>query len=256
MSRRSTLLVLVASLAALAPFAAQAASPGDPWEGFNRKIFIVSAVLDKLIVGPLSKLYRAVTPGPIGKGLHNLIVNLSEPVVIANDVLQFRPRRAIAASVRLGINTTLGVGGLIDVTAKHDPHHDNGFADTLGHYGVRPGPYLFFPFIGPSSVRDLFGTAVDAVSDPLHIVNYPYRSQVSLARTSVGALDQRAAAQDQLEGILSGAADPYATLRSVYLQQRQSEITGAEAIPALPDIEATPAAPLKPPPAPDNLPPE
>ncbi|MGH6992105.1 MAG: MlaA family lipoprotein [Caulobacteraceae bacterium] len=228
---------LALALTALAAGPAFAHARGDPFEKVNRAMFRFDLALDKLIFHPLAKIYRALTPGPIGKGIHNVITNLGEPLVFANFVLQARPKRAIAAAVRLGFNTTLGLGGLIDVVAKHDPHVNNGFADTLGRWGVGPGPYLVLPFLGPSSARDFLGSGVDAVTDPLHMINYPYRNQVNVARTGLGALYARAAAGDELEDLISQSADPYASLRSSYLQERAGEIHGLAVPASLPSLE-------------------
>ncbi|MGH7012260.1 MAG: MlaA family lipoprotein, partial [Caulobacteraceae bacterium] len=234
---RSGPVLVALVLTALAAGPAYGHAKGDPFEKANRAMFRLDLALDKLIFHPLAKIYRALTPGPIGKGIHNVLTNVGEPLVFANFVLQARPKRAIAAAVRLGFNTTLGLGGLIDVVAKHDPHVNNGFADTLGRWGVGPGPYLVLPFLGPSSARDILGSGVDAVTDPLHMINYPYRDQVNLARTGVGALDARAEAGDELEDLISQSADPYASLRSSYLQERAGEIHGL-AVPArLPSLE-------------------
>jgi len=235
-----------------APRRAAAASPAaaDPWERFNRRGYAINRFLDRVLIRPAAMLYRALTPGPIGKGLHNVVTNLSEPLVFINDVLQLRLRRAASATVRFAFNSTLGVAGLIDVVAHEGiPHHDSTFGDTLGRYGVRPGPYLFIPVLGPSTVRDLLGTGVDASIDPVHWASYPYRTEISTSAAVVGGLDMRAGADDELKAILSDAADPYATLRSVYLQYRQSEIEGGgpptvlPALPALPDIDDSGSAP-------------
>ncbi len=258
--RRSAAIAFVACLAA-APGGAVGAIKGDPLEKANRKVFVASAALDHFVFGPIARLYRALTPGPIGKGLHNLVVNLSEPVVIANDLVQARPKPAIAAAVRLAVNTTVGLGGVIDVTASKDPHQDNGFGNTLGRWGIGPGPYLFVPFLGPSSVRDLFGFGVDLVSDPLHNVRYPYRTAIGVSRAAVGALDRRQAVEGQMETLLGQATDPYATLRSVYQQQRAGDIAqlkGGEGppLPALPELDEAPPSPsaAQQPPRLDSLP--
>jgi phospholipid-binding lipoprotein MlaA len=261
--RRFASLALAACLVAQGPLAAADQSlpsnkvipdKSDPWQKANRKVFIASAVLDHYLFHPLARLYKALTPGPIGRGLHNIVVNLSEPVVIANSLLQARPRAAIAATVRLGINTTAGLGGLIDVTARRDPHVANGFANTMGRWGVGPGPYLFAPMVGPTSLRDGFGALADLFSDPLHIIRYPHRTLIGLSRGAVGALDRRNAAEDQMSALLGQAADPYATLRSVYEQQRASEIdalrgrsAAEQPLPVLPDIEDEPPAAARPP---------
>lgn len=246
--RRSIFAVILA--AATLSAASASAAPNDPWERLNRRGYAINQFLDKVLIRPAAMLYRALTPGPIGKGLHNAVINLSEPLVFINDVLQLRPRRAAQAAGRFAFNSTVGVGGLIDVVgADGIHHHDNGFGDTLGRYGVRPGPYLFVPVIGPSTVRDLFGAGVDIATDPVHWANYPYRTEIGVGGTAVGGLDTRAGADEDLKAILADAADPYATLRSVYLQYRQGEIDdvrGGDKSPALPAIDETAPAPAMP----------
>jgi phospholipid-binding lipoprotein MlaA len=244
-----------ASAASRRPTAGPAAD--DPWERLNRRGYAIHQFLDKNLIRPAAMLYRALTPGPIGKGLHNVITNLTEPLVFINDVLQVRIRRAAETTARFAFNSTLGVAGLIDVASRGGlPHHDSTFGDTLGRYGVGPGPFLFIPLVGPSSVRDLVGLGFDLAVDPVHWLSYPYRTEISTSATVVGGLDMRAEADDQLKAILSDAADPYATLRSVYLQYRQGEIDGDRAgpnLPSLPEIDdssapaSAPASPSPPP---------
>ncbi len=216
-----------------------AATPGDPYEKFNREQFKLQEKFNRYTIGPLTHLYRALTPGVIGKAIHNIIINLREPEVFINDVLQLRPARAGSAAVRFVVNTTIGVGGMIDVAGKTGlPHHLSSFGDTLGRYGVRPGPYLFLPMVGPTTVRDLAGNIVDDVLNPLHFVKYPHRQTVSLSLALVGGLDAFRTSEGDLRTLLTGAADPYATLRSTYLQNREAEINGETAIPAtLPNLD-------------------
>lgn len=246
---------LVAAGAALTLLGAAGAAHGaaavnDPFERFNRRGFAIQMSFMRHGLGIVGVLYRALTPGPIGKAIHHILVNLSEPVVIINDVLQLRPARAGAAAVRFVANSTVGVGGMIDVTgATGLPHHLSSFGDTLGRYGVRPGPYLFIPVVGPSTVRDLLGNIVDAVIDPLHFAVYPHRQEVSLAVTAAGGVDQLVRSEGDLRALLSNATDPYATLRSTYLQYRQAEVSGETEIPTvLPSLDDTgpdqPAPPL------------
>jgi phospholipid-binding lipoprotein MlaA len=224
----------------------------DPFEKLNRKGFAVEMAMDRVIVGPLATVYRLITPGPIGAGLHHLLVNLSEPGVVINDTLQLRPKRAFLAAGRFLVNSTAGLGGLIDVAARDGvPHRNSSFGDTLGRYGVGPGPYLFLPLVGPSTVRDLAGDGVDATLDPIHFVRYRHRTKISIAVAIAGGLDQRAGAQQALGALLGDAADPYATLRSAYLQHRQSEVEGEPALPAtLPDLDDPGAKPASAPAAP------
>jgi phospholipid-binding lipoprotein MlaA len=219
--------------------------PNDPFERLNRVGFSLQMTLDRYFVGPLTAVYHVLTPGPIGKAVHHFLVNLSEPIVAINDMLQLRPARASRAATRFVLNSTLGVGGILDAAVTVGiPHHLSSFGDTLGRYGVKPGPYLFIPLIGPSTVRDLFGNVVDATIDPVHFVNYDYRQNISIGVAAVGGLDQYAQSSGNLAALLSDAADPYATLRSAYLQNRQGEIQGETSLPAtLPDLdEGAPAA--------------
>ncbi len=244
------ILTCLVSLMCLTPAVAAAkatATPTtgeDPYEAFNRKSFAFSLKLDRAIVGPLARVSAGLTPAPVVKALHNILVNLSEPVVILNDLLQFRPERALKATTRLAINSSFGLVGALDVAAKGGiRHEDNGFGDTLGRYGVKPGPYLFVPVLGPSDFRDLIGRGVDEVSTPLFYLNFPYNTEVNSVLPVIGGLDERAAAGPQIKALLSDAADPYATLRSTYLQSREAEIRGDTALPPLPDIEGDPAGP-------------
>jgi len=236
------------ALATASPPAATAAAPAsaaaphdaaDPFEKFNRFGFRLEGALDRWIVGPIAHVYRFLTPGPIGAGVHNLVTNLTEPMIAVNGLLQVRPKRAVATVARFALNSTIGLAGLVDVAAKDGlPHRPNSFGDTLGRYGVGPGPYLFFPLAGPSTVRDAFGTIIDIVADPVHLVNYAYRTEVSISSGFVRGVDLRARSEADLEALLSDAADPYATLRSTYLQARQGEIEGEGATPPnLPDLD-------------------
>ncbi|MBV8683707.1 MAG: VacJ family lipoprotein [Caulobacteraceae bacterium] len=231
-------LLAIACVMALAPVTVQARSAGDPYEKFNRRSFAFSMKLDHYIIGPLARLSHGLTPGPVVKILNNVIVNLSEPQVILNDILQLRPQRAIAALTRLIVNTSFGLGGALDLAAGAGlPYHPNGFGDTLGHYGVHPGPYLYIPVLGPSDLRDIFGSGVDQVSSPMVWIDFPYRTPINLSLGIAGGLNRRAEAGPQLDALLSSAADPYATLRSTYLQAREAQIRGQTALPPLPDIE-------------------
>lgn len=235
----------------------------DPWEPFNRQNYYVNGWLDRKIIRPLALLAQSITPGVIGKGIHNFTTNLKEPVVALNDLLQLRPKQAAKAMTRLVVNSTIGVAGVIDVAAKLPiVHHKNGFGDTLGRYGVGPGPYLYLPILGPSDLRDLFGLGADTVSDPINWA--PYTAPSTWVRfipnvyltggvALVGGLNTRAEADGDLQTLLSGAADPYATLRSSYLQLRQGEVDDKQILPALPDIPDSPTPTDRPPPPVDPL---
>jgi phospholipid-binding lipoprotein MlaA len=233
---------------------AQTASPDDPYEGLNRRVYEGSTGADTHIFLPIARVYHALTPGLIGKAIHNVITNLSEPVVIANDILQARFRMAGRDTLRLTANSLAGLAGIIDVAARAGlPHHDNDFGVTLGVWGAPPGPYLFLPLLGPSTVRDAIGKGVDSVANPLNFFRFPGRLTLAVSSQVVGTLDERIRSQGDMDALLSGAADPYATLRSVYLQSREAEVRGESAPVVLPPIdEPEPAAP--PAPAPSTSP--
>jgi phospholipid-binding lipoprotein MlaA len=235
--RRSTYVTLAGLTIACAASQAHAqATPGDPWEKMNRRGFAIHQTLDRILIGPIAAIYHALTPGPIGRGLHNMLTNLG------------RFRRADISALRFVFNSTIGIGGLFDVIAHIDSsaaHQENSFGVTLGRWGVKPGPYLFIPLLGPSTVRDLIGGGVDASADPFHWVHYPGRTELTTSGAIVGGIELRSRTGPALATLLSGAADPYATLRSVYLQNRQAQVDGSEAQPLtdLPDIEDAPPPP-------------
>lgn len=224
----------------------RARTKGDPLEGTNRKLFSIHQTLDRVFFRPIAMAYKTVIPKPIRTGIRHVISNLSEPIVFVNDVLQLKPKRAVETLTRFTINSTFGIGGVIDVTKSKLPHRDNGFGNTLGRYGVGPGPYIFVPLIGPTDLRDLFGGQVDGATLPLAI-GFPFdRAEYQIPRGVVSGLDQRVEADAELKSLLGSAADPYATLRSVFLQSRAGEIDevrhGTAGTSALDDPLADPEA--------------
>ena len=199
----------------------------DPFEGLNRRFYAIHQGIDRAILRPLALGYSHATTGGVRKALHNFVTELGEPVVFGNDVAQLRIKRAATTLGRFLINATAGVGGLFDPATKMGlPHHDNGFGTTLGRYGIAPGPYIFLPLVGPTNLRDLIGTGVDFYSDPLGRIHYHDRGDVLVGITVIGGLDERANAEADLQQIESMGADSYATLRSLYTQQRQADIRG------------------------------
>lgn len=213
-----------AATAALAPMPRRHAK-GDPLEGFNRTMYGLHTRLDRAIFRPVAFGYKTVVPKPVRGGLRHLFANLTEPIVFLNDLLQLKPKRAIKTFARFLINSTAGIGGLLDL-AKDDglPHRDNGFGNTLARYGLGPGPYLFLPFFGPSTLRDFAGGQADGFVLPVAIGKPFNRLDFQIARGALDGLDLRVESDDQLKALLSGAADPYATLRSVHLQNRVVEV--------------------------------
>ena len=223
---------------------------GDPYEGLNRPLFDVQQKFDRAIFRPVARGYATIIPKFIRTGLRHLLRHIREPIVFLNDVLQLKPKRAARTLARFAINTTAGIGGLLDVakTAKL-PYRHNGLGNTLARYGVGPGPYLFIPLVGPTQLRDLFGGGVDGLIYPVAIGRPFNRTDYQVSTAAVGGLDLRAESDAGFKALLDGAADPYATLRSVYQQDRAAEIAEMNGTPIAPgglddplvDPEADPA---------------
>lgn len=211
---------------------------GDPLEGFNRAMFSVHQTLDRLFFRPVAKAYEKVLPKFVRKGLRHFFSNLQEPIVFANDLLQLKPKRALTTFGRFAINSTIGVAGVLDVAKGEHAgleHHDNSFGDTLGRYGVGPGPYLFLPLIGPSDLRDFAAGLSEGQVLPLTVGTPFDRAEYRVPRGIITGLDLRAESDGALNALLGGAVDPYATLRSAYLQDRAgtvAELRGGTTTPA------------------------
>lgn len=203
------------------------ADPGDPVEAVNEISFSAVQAVDTAFVGPIAMAYKSAIPNPVRSGLRHFLDNLQEPIVFLNFLLQLKPGKAAETLGRFTINSTIGAAGLIDVAKKKPfslPRHPNGFAFTLGYYGVKPGPFLFLPLIGPTTVRDLFGRWVDLLILPVGVgkpFNQPAYGTTTLVFRS---LDERAESDDRLRRLREGPQDHYKALRDDYLRNRQAEI--------------------------------
>ena len=201
----------------------------DPWEKTNRDIFDFDVRLDHAVARPIAKGYRAAVPEPVRDGIHNALSNLNSPVVLANDVLQGDGNKAVDTAGRIVINSTVGLGGLIDVASKIGiPGHENDFGITLGQNGVAEGSYLVLPFAGPLPPRDLLGVAVDQAFDPLTYVRFHGKDTWMVVRFGIGILDARASTLDAVETIERSSIDFYATTRNLYRQSRNAKINGGK----------------------------
>ena len=199
---------------------------GDPAEAVNVKAFEATEAVDKTVIGPIALAYRDNLPKPVRRGLRNFLSNLREPINAINFLLQLKPGKAGAAVGRFAINTTVGVAGLIDIAKRRPfglPRRANGFANTLGYYGVKPGPYLFLPLIGSTTVRDLVGVVVDQTVLPYTLFKPLNERVVTLPAAVLTALDKRAELDEELER-QRATDDPYGARRKFYLDRRQREI--------------------------------
>jgi phospholipid-binding lipoprotein MlaA len=204
-------------------------TPGDPLQSVNVKSFELTHSVDKAVFRPVALAYRHGLPRPVRSGLRNILTNLNEPVVFANYLLQHHPGKATETLGRFAINSVIGVAGLFDVAKTrrfHLPHRPNGFADTLGFYGVKSGAFLYLPLIGPSSVRDLFGDVVDRLTLPIAVGRPFNRLAYSVPTTAIRLIDRRAEFDDRLQKLHEDPAHAYGASRAFYMQMRQAEIDG------------------------------
>jgi phospholipid-binding lipoprotein MlaA len=211
------LLTLFLAGCATAPNAKK--DPRDPWEGFNRVSYKVTDVVDRGVLRPVARGYHAVAPQFVETGVSNFFENLGQPTIIVNNFLQGKVKDGFSDTGRFLLNTTLGIGGLFDpATHMGLDKHDEDFGQTFGKWGMKPGPYLWLPFWGPSTVRDGIGRGIEAYStDPLwYVERDAWRYSLQGARI----IDWRTK-QLSLDQTLDSAFDRYAFIRNAYLQQRE-----------------------------------
>ncbi len=233
---RIAVVILAAGLSACA---SAPSDPTDPYEPINRAVFDANNKIDEAVALPVAKAYVKVVPEKARTGIHNVIANLDAPVTFGNDLLQGNIKRAAQTLFRFGVNSTLGLGGLIDVAAEAGqvPAHEEDFGQTLGVYGVPEGPYLVLPFLGPSNPRDLTGNIADFFMDPVYYMRFDGRATGEIVKQAVGVVDLRSRNIDTLDQIRNTAVDYYATTRSLYRQNRNSEIHNGSPPPEdLPDL--------------------
>lgn len=198
----------------------------DPMQSINEDSYRITQAVDQALVEPVAYAYRDGLPEPVRDGLGNVVRNLGEPSNALNFLLQGKVGKAFETLGRLAINSTIGVGGLFDVAGKSKidlPYRRNGFANTMGFYGVGPGPYLYLPVTGATTARDLGGSILDQLLLPL-AVGKPF-NQTGYAATYfvVNGLDQRLAFDDEIAAIRD-RSDPYGVRRDTYLAKRRRDI--------------------------------
>jgi phospholipid-binding lipoprotein MlaA len=222
------------------PAASSAAAPaGDPWEGMNRDLYALHEGVDKALLEPVARGYRAVTPGILRGGVLNFLRNLRGPVIFANDILQGEVGRAGTTAGRFVVNTTIGVAGIFDPAASMGlERHDEDFGQTLAVWGVPSGPYIFVPVLGPSTVRDGAGRIVDVVFDPLSWAEFDDVGAARAARTVTAGIAAREGVIEAVDDVRENSLDPYVSVRSSYALLRQSAIqNGRDEVPDLPELD-------------------
>ncbi len=224
--RAALIAGLVLALAACAVAPPRPEGTSDPYQSFNRKMFAFNQTADKWVMRPVAKAYVKVT-GPKGREhISDFFANLRTPITIVNELLQGRPDPALQSTLRFVINTTIGVLGFFDpATGMQLPAHTTDFGVTLAHWGVPEGPYLVLPFIGPSTVRDVWKLPVDSYFDPMvwYTREHSLKWHAQYAPSLLYLVTVRASALP-FDGVLDSAFDPYSFVRDAYRQQRLYQV--------------------------------
>jgi phospholipid-binding lipoprotein MlaA len=204
----------------------------DPWEPMNRRIYNFNAIFDNYVFLPVVRGYEFVLPGFAQTGVSNFYKNLTEVTNLMNSLLQFKFMKAVNTFARIAINTTVGIGGLIDVATLNDgiERENEDFGQTLGFYGLGPGPYLVLPILGPSDLRDTAGLVVDTVVYSLMIgelieltgLDSPEDKILNYSLSAIYAIDKRH--NEPFRYFKTGSPFEYDLIRRLYLIKRQFQI--------------------------------
>lgn len=202
------------------------ATKADPLAETNAEIFAVTQKVDENLVAPVAFTFGKVVPSPVRTGLRNVLHNLKTPVLVINNVLQFKPVGTGKVLARFAINSTAGLGGLIDVAASKKinlPYTNNGFGYTLGYYGIGSGPYFYLPLVGPTTLRDALGGIADAGVNP-SLVGGPLASPYyTVGAGTFRSLDFRIEFDRKLREF-NASSNAYVSERDWYLKTRKEEI--------------------------------
>ncbi len=227
-----TLLACVAA-AVMGPRAllAEPEEPYDPLEDMNRGIFWFNDGVDEFVLEPVARGYHDYVPDVVRTGVGNFFLNLRYPSYLVSDIFQGKWEQALDHTGRFLINTTIGIGGLIDfATDMGLPDHEEDFGITLASYGVPAGPYLMLPILGPSNIRDGVGRLVDAALDPLFWVSYTNAAPTTKWAITGGTLGlklvhTRSGLLQAVEAAKESSVDYYLFMQGAYYQHRQGLLT-------------------------------
>lgn len=219
--RAIALLAIAVSLTGCASM-----SEKDPYERYNRSMFEFNDAVDRNALKPAATAYKTVLPSFVQTGVGNFFGNLSDVWSSANNFMQGKGERGFSDFTRVIINSTFGLGGLLDIASEAGlQKHNEDFGQTLGYWGMPSGPYLMLPLLGPSTVRDTAGLPVDIAADPW---GYKVSNQTRNIGTVVRVVDQRAGLLDATNLMEEAALDRYEFIRDGYLQQRKSKVFDGE----------------------------
>lgn len=213
---------LALAIAASVSACATGTNPRDPLEGYNRAMFKFNDTVDQAALKPVATAYKKVTPSFVQTGVGNFFGNLSDVWSAVNNLLQGKGEAGLQDVVRVSMNSTFGIFGLIDIASQAGiPKHNEDFGQTLGWYGIQPGPYVMLPLLGPSTVRDTVALPLDMTGDP-----WRYKDPVSVRNigTVTRVIDKRAALLDATNLMEAAALDRYEFIRDGFLQARESKV--------------------------------
>lgn len=220
-SRKVVLLVLYLLLSGCATTGS--GDPRDPFEGFNRGVYSFNQAMDTAVFDPLGKIYQAITPDIVDKGVTNFFSNLNDIAVVVNDVLQFKINQALSDTTRFIFNSTIGLLGFFDVSSHIDlPKHDEDFGQTLANWGIGSGPYLVIPFFGPATIRDATGYVVD--TGILNPVFYIDDDALRASLLSLNYIDFKADLLSAKKLVSDAALDEYEFVKNAYFEKRDNQI--------------------------------
>lgn len=214
-------LVVMAAGCATRP-AGISANPADPFEPFNRSVSNFNEAVDNAVVKPVAQVYVKVLPSLVRTGVSNFFGNLGEVWNFANSVMQLKAQRSAETFMRFNVNTFFGLGGLLDIATEAGiDRHSEDFGQTLGRWGVPPGPYVVLPILGPSTVRDTAAFPVDRFGDAFRYVpNIEARNSL----TALRLVDLRSSYLRAGQLLDDAALDKYSFTRDAWLQKRRSDV--------------------------------
>ena len=220
--RKSWVLGLLALLVLQGCASVKSADARDPWESMNRSIYNFNDVVDTVAVKPVTQMYVNVVPSLVRTGLHNVVSNLGDVWSMANSVMQLKGQHAAESFMRVSVNTVFGLGGVLDIaTEMRIERHKEDFGQTLGFWGVKPGPYMVLPILGPSTVRDSLAFPADYQGN----VARQFSDQATRnSLTAVRVVDVRASLLKTVDTVKEAALDPYTFIRDAYLQKRENDV--------------------------------
>jgi len=227
-SSRSTIgLALLASFTLSA--CATSGNARDPYEGFNRAMFTFNDTIDKAALKPAATIYKKVLPSFVQTGVNNFFGNLSDVWSAANNLLQGKGEAGMSDVTRVALNSTLGFAGVLDIASEAGIRkHNEDFGQTLGYWGVKPGPFLMLPLLGASTLRDTAALPLDFKAD---LWQYKEPVYVRNIGSATRLIDKRATLLDASNLMEEASLDRYQFLRDAYLQRRESQVFDGESAP-------------------------